>query len=114
MNILPGVGDGNGGVRLANGVTLATTARANGPVMLGIRPEHLVPDPTGEFAMTVRMSEPLGATTLLHGAIPGLETEFIASLPGVHREADLEGEQRFIVPPSATHVFDASTGKRLA
>ena len=79
---------------------------------LGFRPEHMVTDPAGALVLTVRMAEPLGANTLIHGAVPGMDAEVVASLPGIHREADMTGELRFHIPPEATHVFEAATGKR--
>jgi sn-glycerol 3-phosphate transport system ATP-binding protein len=112
MNVVAGEADGAGSVRLANGTVMATTSRAKGAVKLGFRPEHMVTDPAGALVLTVRMAEPLGANTLIHGAVPGMDAEVVASLPGIHREADMTGELRFRIPPEATHVFEAATGKR--
>ena len=112
MNVLPGTGTGRG-VQLANGVTIETAVLCNGPVMLGLRPEHLVADKAGPLVVLVKMSEPLGANTLLHGQIKGIDQDFVVSLPGVHREADIKGERRFSIPAAATHVFDAISGKRI-
>jgi len=114
MNVVAGEADGAGAVRLANGTVMATTSRAKGPVKLGFRPEHMVADPAGALVLTVRMAEPLGANTLIHGAVPGMDDEVVVSLPGIHREADMTPEMRFHIPPEATHVFDASTGKRVS
>jgi sn-glycerol 3-phosphate transport system ATP-binding protein len=113
MNVVSGVADGAGGVRLDNGVTLATLTRASGPVKLGFRPEHMVADPQGALGLSLRMAEPLGANTLLHGQIAGVSTEVVASLPGIHREETLGAELRFHIPAEATHVFDAGTGRRI-
>jgi sn-glycerol 3-phosphate transport system ATP-binding protein len=112
MNILSGEAEGQT-VVLSNGARLQISASAKGSVKIGLRPEHLVPDPEGPLRLAVRMSEPLGANTLLHGRLNGIAEDFVVSLPGVHRETDLKGEQRFSIPASATHVFDATSGRRL-
>ena len=112
MNLLDGVADG-GRVRLANGASVAVPVAAQGPVRLGIRPEHLVPDPAGPLELSLRMAEPLGANTLVHGVVDGLAGDVVASLSGVHREGDLGARMRFAVPAEAAHVFDAATGRRI-
>ena len=84
----------------------------NGPVTLGIRPEHVIPTSDGAMAMTVQMGEPLGANTLLHGRVTGTQDAFTVSLAGVHHAAT--GEViRFDVKPENLHFFDQSNGKRL-
>jgi sn-glycerol 3-phosphate transport system ATP-binding protein len=112
MNVLPGEADGRL-VRLANGAAVETGVEARGAVMLGVRPEHLVPDHEGALAVETAMSEPLGANTLVHGTLAGDGAEVVASLAGVHRESELQGALRFAVAPEDTHVFDARTGRRL-
>ncbi len=112
MNVLPGEARGRE-VRLPNGAVIRTGVEAQGAVRVGLRPEHLVPDTAGPLAMTVRLAEPLGASSLLHGAVAGLEDELVVSLPGVHREGEFGGERRFAIPPEAVHVFDAATGRRI-
>jgi sn-glycerol 3-phosphate transport system ATP-binding protein len=113
MNVIDAVGAGHS-VQLPGGATIPTAAQATGPVKLGLRPEHFVADPNGPLSFRVRMSEPLGANTLLHGRFAGVEQDCVVSLAGVHREADLVGERRFSMPPALTHLFDANTGKRIA
>ena len=112
MNMLDGVAEGSQ-VRLADGTRLDIAVRAQGPVKLGLRPEHLLRDDAGPLAMTLRMAEPLGANTLVHGAVEGVAGDLVASLPGVHREGDLPQTLRFRVPAEATHVFDAVTERRI-
>ncbi|THD83794.1 sn-glycerol-3-phosphate ABC transporter ATP-binding protein UgpC [Aliigemmobacter aestuarii] len=112
MNMLDGTGEGRQ-VRLANGVAVPVAVEAQGPVKLGLRPEHLTRDETGPLTMQLRMAEPLGANTLVHGTMEGVPGDVVASLPGVHREDDLPSVIRFSIPPEATHVFDAATERRI-
>jgi len=113
MNILPGEGSGDA-VVLANGARVPVAQRVEGKVLLGVRPEHLVPDPEGAIALETGTSEPIGALTLVHGRLEGSTLDCVASLPGVHRESGLPAIQRFSVPPGLAHVFDAGNGRRLA
>jgi sn-glycerol 3-phosphate transport system ATP-binding protein len=112
MNLIDGTGEG-GTVRLADGARVPVAVEARGPVKLGLRPEHLHPDPEGPLTLTPRMAEPLGASTLVHGALDGVAAEVVVSLPGVHRETSLPPALRLSIPPAATHVFDAATGRRI-
>lgn len=84
----------------------------SGPVMLGMRPEHLTPDPEGPIAMQVLLAEPLGANTLLHGKLEGGQN-FTASLPGVHQVAQGGAQLRLGIAPANMHLFDHKTGARL-
>ncbi len=93
-------------------MVLPNPVRASGPVMLGLRPEHLAPDPDGPIAMQVMLAEPLGANTLLHGRLPGGQA-FTASLPGVHTAGPGGETLRLTVPPGHIHVFDRQSGQRL-
>ncbi len=109
MNVLDARVDG-GQVRVGD-TSLPGGQGADGPVALGIRPEHIAVDPDGPLALTVRMAEPLGANTLLHGRLSGGEA-FTVSLPGVHRARSGE-VLRLAVQPGSLHLFDAGDGHRL-
>jgi sn-glycerol 3-phosphate transport system ATP-binding protein len=112
MNLLDGVAEG-GAVRLADGTRVPVAVRAEGPVRLGLRPEHLRADPEGPLEVALRLAEPLGAATLVHGTLGAGGADFVASLPGVHREASLPAVLRFAIAPEAAHVFDAASGRRI-
>ena len=84
----------------------------DGPVKFGIRPEHLERDETGPIAVHVQMTEPLGANTLLHGRLAGMNDSFTVSLQGVHLLADNTSEMRYRVQPGKAHIFDIATGLR--
>ena len=90
----------------------ATASVLQGPITIGIRPEHVHPDPEGPLTLAVRMAEPLGASTLLHGRLEGVDGDFVASVPGVHR---LNGEEtmKLSIEPGTLHAFDRATGTRL-
>ncbi|WP_300550934.1 sn-glycerol-3-phosphate ABC transporter ATP-binding protein UgpC [Roseovarius sp.] len=93
-------------------ITLPAPSGITGPVMLGLRPEHLAPDPEGPIEMQVLLAEPLGANTLLHGRLTS-GAGFTASLPGVHRVAPGEGALRLSIEAGNMHLFDAKTGRRI-
>ncbi len=79
-------------------------------LVVGIRPEALIPDPRGEWQMEIVLREALGAETLLHGKI--------GAQPCVVRLAGdaswQEGNSLALhVPHEALHVFDRASGIRL-
>ena len=113
MNVLSARAEGSV-VRLTNGIEIETAIVASGDVLVGIRPEHMERDARGPIGLDIRMAEPLGANTLLHGSLQGVEQEVVVSLPGVHREDVMAGSARFRVPPEACHLFDPDTGRRIA
>ena len=110
MNILDA--EVRGGKILLAGHPVADAVGADGPVKLGVRPEHLARDDAGQIRLTVQMAEPLGANTLLHGTLAGGAAQFTASLQGVHLMSSRAGELRFSIQPGKAHVFDAATGVR--
>lgn len=91
---------------------VADAIGADGPVKLGVRPEHLVVQDDGPIAIDVKMAEPLGANTLLHGKLTGTSQSFTASLQGVHLMADTNPQLRFGIQPGKSHLFDVQTGLR--
>ncbi|WP_424965342.1 sn-glycerol-3-phosphate import ATP-binding protein UgpC [Dinoroseobacter sp. S375] len=103
----------NGQVVL-EGQSLAETSHPDGPVKFGVRPEHMVPDTGGALAVTIQMTEPLGANTLLHGKLAGHPDSFTLSLPGVHAMPGSSAAQRFSVQPGQFHLFHPETGLRLS
>ena len=103
-----------GGQVHLGGLMLGPAVGAQGPVKLGIRPEHVVPDPDGGVEMRVKMAEPLGANTLLHGTLTMSGDSFTANLPGVRRIAQGGETLTLRFPADALHLFDPATGARLA
>jgi sn-glycerol 3-phosphate transport system ATP-binding protein len=113
MNVLD-AGVSGGVARTAGGAALPCAIRHEGPVKLGLRPEHLHLDPDGPLALTVSLSEPLGANTLLHGRLGGSPNAFVVSLPGVHHVPHSAETLRLSVAPEDLHLFDPQTGHRIA
>ncbi|WP_298021220.1 ABC transporter ATP-binding protein, partial [uncultured Parasphingopyxis sp.] len=81
MNVLPGTATGEG-VTLETGHVLSPERPAIGPVSVGIRPEHLVPTPSGPLPLKVQVVERHGATANVHGVAKGTGTELVASATG--------------------------------
>ena len=94
------------------GKSIPVETSAKGEVTIGIRPEHVIANETGPMSITVRMGEPLGANTLLHGQLNGTETAFTASLPGVHHATPGQ-VVRFSAHPKNMHFFNIVSGKRI-
>jgi len=132
MNIVEGtIGDGGDTVRLAkgsgsDGATSATFAfEHTGPlaakrkVKVGLRPEHLVPDPAGLLALTIDLVENLGADRLLHGHYAHAARGDAAADPVIVVRVDgtaryRAGETlRFTAARPHVHLFDAEGGRRI-
>jgi sn-glycerol 3-phosphate transport system ATP-binding protein len=112
MNILDAEAQGGRVTLAAGGASFNVPAGVSGPVKLGLRPEHVVPDPNGPLALEVHLAEPLGANTLLHGKIAGTGVAFTASLAGVHRVGARGEVLRLAAKPENLHLFDAK-GQRI-
>ena len=79
-------------------------------VLLGVRPEHLVPATDG-FPIQVELVEALGADMLIHGRAG--KSGVIARLPdGAHPEYGSTLVLGFA--PERMHWFDPGTGQRIA
>ena len=111
MNFLPAQADGTG-LTLENGAVIGFGGGQAGAVILGVRPETLVPDVDGPLRVAVDLTEHLGATTLVHGCLEGTQSEIVASLPGMVM-VDSGAVLGFSAPVEALHLFDAKTQKRL-
>jgi len=110
MNVLNAAVE-NGRV-LLGGQAIAETNEPDGSVKLGIRPEHFVVDETGPIYMLVKLAEPLGANTLIHGTLASSGEDLTVSLQGVHVLEASASEMRFSAEPGKAHLFDAETGLR--
>ncbi|EBA14246.1 SN-glycerol-3-phosphate ABC transporter, ATP-binding protein [Roseobacter sp. SK209-2-6] len=111
MNFLPAeVKDGS--VVLSNGVIIPVESPKEANVTLGIRPEHLQPEPEGAIALQVEMVEQLGANTLLHGTLQGTDKALTASVAG-HATYENGEFVNFSAPASMLHLFDPETESRL-
>ena len=103
----------NGRVMIGD-TALCESAAREGPVKLGLRPEHVQPDAGGPLSLALQLSEPLGANTLLHGRlVEAGQAPFTASLLGVHGTSPGQEALRFTVDPSEIHLFDPGSQQRL-
>jgi sn-glycerol 3-phosphate transport system ATP-binding protein len=83
-------------------------------VLVGIRPEHVRPDPAAGVPLALDLVEPLGSETVLHGRLVGSGEPLVAKLAGPAATASAAGtEVAVALPPEDWHVFDAETGRRL-
>jgi sn-glycerol 3-phosphate transport system ATP-binding protein len=91
---------------------VALAVGPDGPVKLGVRPEHLIVNDEGPLRVNLKMAEPLGANTLLHGVLTGMPDSFTVSLQGVHVLSANNKDMGFSMEPGKTHLFDIETGLR--
>lgn len=111
MNLLPvtiEAGDAAGvTVRLPGGGHVVVAARAKAdvgaPATLGVRPEHLRPDPGGSFGGRVELFERLGPLSFAHLG-DGLHDAIVAQLPS-DRVVTLGEAICFSVLPGHAHLF---------
>ena len=121
MNLLAGQVVDDGGLRFvakggAHAVPLPGAWRAAlggpRPVILGVRPEDVRPDPAPGAAIAARVDlvEPLGQELLIYASAGGQElTARVA--PGVRAEVGLDVLLGF--DPEQLHAFDPDSGERL-
>ncbi|MGI9365272.1 MAG: sn-glycerol-3-phosphate ABC transporter ATP-binding protein UgpC [Rhizobiaceae bacterium] len=112
MNIIDGRSE-KGRIVLANGAVLKFDLDRSGPVKVGLRPEHLVPDKAGTIELVASLAEPLGANTLIHGTLAGSEVPLSVSLPGIHVLDPAIESMRFSPGAEHIHLFDDETGTRI-
>jgi len=119
MNFLSGKvthGDGRQVFETASGFQLAVDAAADAAdgatVNLGIRPEHFALAPTGEgFGGKIVTIEPTGSETFV---VVQRGDDKISALLRQRINARV-GEELWLAPQAnSTHLFDATTGKRLS
>jgi multiple sugar transport system ATP-binding protein len=123
MNFLPS-SISNDGLRIeASGLNLpippqlarAARTRRGLPVVMGLRPEHLVEAATARpdwarVSTDVEMVEPLGDQAILHGRLAG---EPVVAKLNPHSLPLAGAAIELAADLSAMHLFDANTGERL-
>jgi multiple sugar transport system ATP-binding protein len=85
----------------------------NGPVVVGVRPEHLVlvsDDEPNYLSSTVEMTEPMGFETYVY--LEGDKQSIICRVPE-EKTPELGATMRFTAEPSRIHVFDPATESNL-
>jgi sn-glycerol 3-phosphate transport system ATP-binding protein len=91
---------------------VAEASGPDGPAKLGMRPEHMIVDEEGPIRVAIKMAEPLGANTLLHGVLSETSESFTVSLQGVHQLSGAGSEMRLSIQAGKAHIFDGETGLR--
>jgi sn-glycerol 3-phosphate transport system ATP-binding protein len=121
MNLMPG--DVRAGVLHVGGAAISTVPQHDGPVTVGVRPEHLRLHATGSDAMVparVDFIEPLGSHVLVTALVepsavapdaPAQTRVIVQAPPGT----DLDAGTRIGLEMAAerTYFFDADTGEAL-
>ncbi|MDE2276357.1 MAG: TOBE domain-containing protein, partial [Burkholderiales bacterium] len=110
MNLLPGHVRGarfeTGGVLLE----LPAPPPSAAALTMGVRPEHVQPDPAGPWPLRVEMIEMLGAERLLHGRLGSaaftLRVDATLAAPRVGDTVPVR------VPAEHLHWFDSASGQR--
>ena len=114
MNLLPGIV--RAGRLQLGGAELHSVQCADGPVTVGVRPEHLQlgsADAEGAVPARVDFVEPLGSHALVTAVVDTPEpTRVIAQAPA-GAAYDAGAPIGLIVPREKTYLFDAETGKAL-
>jgi sn-glycerol 3-phosphate transport system ATP-binding protein len=92
-------------------LALPQPAPRDGPLTLGVRPEHLAFGADGLWALRVDMAEMLGAERLIYGRVGGaaliVRTESTSAPPAAGQTLQLAAQARHL------HWFDASSGRRV-
>ncbi|KHA54267.1 ABC transporter ATP-binding protein [Sulfitobacter geojensis] len=99
----------SGGKVFVGGNIEVAAGNADGPVVLGIRPEDIAIGEACDTAFTVDIVEELGAHRLLHGKLDGQDLT-------IHVGKDTAvsaGPIKMSIDPSAVVLFDAETGTAL-
>ena len=106
MNLIDGEVTDAGHIRVGQEGRLAwsNSCNATQKVTVGLRPEHLVPDPDGALRGMVILIERLGAESYVHLSVPGLDKPLVVALRG---EPPREDSAWAVSPvPGQIHVFD--------
>jgi len=94
-------------------IILGKTKYKDGQFKLGIRPEHFTPSNQGNLKVRLKIAEPLGANTLVHGEVLDFKIPIVISLTGVHKIEPNNDIMKFSVDAANLHLFDSTTGRRL-
>ncbi|MBT2394429.1 ABC transporter ATP-binding protein [Streptomyces sp. ISL-100] len=119
INLLPGVAEADGRVRLSDSVRLAVPVRlgvgVGREVVLGIRPEDLgLASGEGDHGLRARVSahEPLLEAGIATLALDGVAKPLVVQT-GPEVRLSRDETVRVTADPQLTHVFDAETGEAL-
>jgi sn-glycerol 3-phosphate transport system ATP-binding protein len=111
MNLIEGQAEGTRFVVGGTALALPAAAPRDGPLLLGLRPEHAEIIPEGGWPMQIELVEMLGAERLLYGRLAdaAFTLRIDATLPSPHA-----GDRvRVTASPEHLHWFDIRTGARV-
>ncbi len=114
MNLLPGVV--SAGVLQLGGAQLSAVQCAEGPVTVGVRPEHLQLGSVhadGAVPARVDFVEPLGSHALVTAVVDTPEPTRVIAQATAGSSWDAGASIGLIVPPEKTYLFDSETGRAL-
>ena len=109
MNILSA--EIKSGKIITEGLYLGVANVVDGPVFLGIRPEHAIIDSEGSLLVNIFHTEPLGANTLFHGKLGA--QPFTISVSGIHKISKPGEEIKLSVKSENKHLFHHHSGRRI-
>lgn len=111
MNLIEGSIEG--GVFTASGIRIeGLPSAAKGPVTLGFRAEDAtLADSNGQIEAPIYTVELLGEATMLSMRVAG---ELVSIKVGKDYRAEIGDMARVAIPAAACHLFDHSTGARIA
>jgi len=101
-------------VRLNPELAARLASRTGQTIILGLRPEHLVPDSPQPacLEMVVDLVEPMGAETFLYGHTAGHKCTCRITF---HETKGLEGKRVHLIPDlEKLHFFDPSNGEEVS
>jgi multiple sugar transport system ATP-binding protein len=109
MNFVPGKASG-GRIEMSGGVSvpMPNNAKAQGNVILGVRPEHLAVSADGVPAEVV-VVEPTGADTQIFCKLAGVDVTAV-----VRERHEFHPGESIRLAPQLTFLFDPASGARLA
>ena len=111
MNLVEGIVDGRNFKVGGTVLPLRADAPRQGPLIMGLRPEHAVVDDAGAWALAVEVVETLGAERLVYCRLGGVL--FTLRIDGTLPAPRPEQLLRLQVPAERLHWFDPSTRARL-
>ncbi len=112
MNILKGDCK-NGNLTLSNNSVLKTSAKFNGKVSAGLRPEDFKIDDNGSIKLQVELVELIGSSSLVHGRLENSDEILVASISGVLEDEIVGKKISLSFNTSNLHLFDTNSGQRI-
>lgn len=111
MNLITGRVQGRHLACAGINLELAVAPPFEGPVQLGVRPEHLQLSADSGWPLQVEVLEMLGAERLIHGRLG--QSAFTLRLDATQPAPAAGSTVHVVAAPQQWHWFDPATGKRL-